>query len=43
MNVEPIALSQPEDGAGASLAMTNALRDAAMNAAQVQYVNAHAT
>ena len=33
----------PEDGAGASLAMTNALRDAAMNAQQVQYVNAHAT
>ena len=33
----------PEDGAGAALAMTNALRDAAMNAQQVQYVNAHAT
>jgi 3-oxoacyl-[acyl-carrier-protein] synthase II len=33
----------PEDGAGAALAMTNALRDAAMNPQQVQYVNAHAT
>src|SRR6202000_637446 len=33
----------PEDGAGAALAMTNALRDAAMNAQQVQYINAHAT
>jgi 3-oxoacyl-[acyl-carrier-protein] synthase II len=33
----------PADGAGAALAMTNALRDAAMNAQQVQYVNAHAT
>ena len=33
----------PEDGAGASLAMTNALRDAALNADAVHYVNAHAT
>jgi 3-oxoacyl-[acyl-carrier-protein] synthase II len=33
----------PEDGAGACLAMTNALRDAALNADAVQYVNAHAT
>lgn len=33
----------PEDGEGARLAMTNALRDAGMNPADVQYVNAHAT
>jgi 3-oxoacyl-[acyl-carrier-protein] synthase II len=33
----------PEDGEGARLAMANALRDAAMNPADVQYVNAHAT
>jgi 3-oxoacyl-[acyl-carrier-protein] synthase II len=35
--------SPPEDGAGAALAMTNALRDAAMNATDIQYINAHAT
>jgi 3-oxoacyl-[acyl-carrier-protein] synthase II len=33
----------PEDGEGARLAMTNALKDAALNPADVQYVNAHAT
>jgi 3-oxoacyl-[acyl-carrier-protein] synthase II len=33
----------PEDGAGAALAMSNALRDAGINAADVQYLNAHAT
>jgi 3-oxoacyl-[acyl-carrier-protein] synthase II len=33
----------PEDGEGARLAMVNALRDAALNAADVQYINAHAT
>jgi 3-oxoacyl-[acyl-carrier-protein] synthase II len=33
----------PEDGEGARLAMANALRDAAMNPGDVQYVNAHAT
>ena len=33
----------PEDGAGAALAMTNALRDAAMNPSDIHYVNAHAT
>lgn len=33
----------PEDGAGARLAMVNALRDAAMSADAVQYLNAHAT
>jgi 3-oxoacyl-[acyl-carrier-protein] synthase II len=33
----------PEDGAGAALAMNNALRDAAMSADAVQYINAHAT
>jgi 3-oxoacyl-[acyl-carrier-protein] synthase II len=33
----------PEDGEGARLAMANALRDAGLNADQVQYVNAHAT
>jgi 3-oxoacyl-[acyl-carrier-protein] synthase II len=33
----------PEDGAGAALAMRNALRDAQLNPADVQYLNAHAT
>ena len=33
----------PEDGDGARLAMTNALKDAQLNAADVHYVNAHAT
>ena len=33
----------PEDGEGARLAMRNALRDAALNAGEVQYINAHAT
>ncbi len=33
----------PEDGAGAALAMTNALRDAGIVAAELDYVNAHAT
>lgn len=33
----------PEDGDGARLAMRNALRDAGINADQVQYLNAHAT
>jgi 3-oxoacyl-[acyl-carrier-protein] synthase II len=33
----------PEDGAGARLSMENCLRDAGIDAADVQYVNAHAT
>jgi 3-oxoacyl-[acyl-carrier-protein] synthase II len=33
----------PEDGAGARLAMINALRDAKLNPSDVQYLNAHAT
>jgi 3-oxoacyl-[acyl-carrier-protein] synthase II len=33
----------PEDGAGAALAMSNALRDAALNPSDIQYINAHAT
>ena len=33
----------PEDGEGARLAMANALRDAALNPNEVDYVNAHAT
>jgi 3-oxoacyl-[acyl-carrier-protein] synthase II len=33
----------PEDGDGARLAMVNALKDASMNATDVQYINAHAT
>ena len=33
----------PEDGAGAALAMANALRDAGVNPAELNYVNAHAT
>jgi 3-oxoacyl-[acyl-carrier-protein] synthase II len=33
----------PEDGEGARLAMSNALKDAAMNPSEVDYINAHAT
>ncbi|GAC1694801.1 MAG: beta-ketoacyl-ACP synthase II [Steroidobacteraceae bacterium] len=33
----------PEDGEGARLAMVNALKDAALNPGDVQYINAHAT
>ena len=33
----------PEDGAGARLAMQNALRDASLNPSDIHYVNAHAT
>jgi 3-oxoacyl-[acyl-carrier-protein] synthase II len=33
----------PEDGEGARLAMANAMNDAQINAADIQYVNAHAT
>ena len=33
----------PDDGEGARLAMANALRDAGLNQADVQYINAHAT
>jgi 3-oxoacyl-[acyl-carrier-protein] synthase II len=33
----------PEDGEGARLAMVNALKDASLNANEVQYINAHAT
>ncbi len=33
----------PDDGAGAALAMRNALRDAGVNPGEVQYLNAHAT
>jgi 3-oxoacyl-[acyl-carrier-protein] synthase II len=33
----------PEDGAGARLAMSNALRDAQLNPSDVDYLNAHAT
>lgn len=33
----------PEDGAGARLAMRNALRDARLDPSTVQYLNAHAT
>jgi len=33
----------PEDGEGARLAMTNAIRDAGLNPVDVHYINAHAT
>ncbi len=33
----------PEDGEGARIAMTNAMKDASLDPASVQYVNAHAT
>ena len=33
----------PADGEGARIAMVNALRDARLNAGDVQYINAHAT
>ena len=33
----------PEDGEGARLAMSNALKDASMNPCEVHYINAHAT
>ncbi|ETS30298.1 3-oxoacyl-(acyl-carrier-protein) synthase II [Photorhabdus khanii NC19] len=35
--------SPPEDGAGAALAMENALRDAGITTKQVGYINAHGT
>jgi len=35
--------SPPENGEGARLAMANALKDAAINPSEVQYLNAHAT
>ncbi len=33
----------PEDGAGASLSMSNAIRDAGIRPQEIQYINAHAT
>ena len=33
----------PEDGSGAALSMQNALHDASVNSADIQYINAHGT
>ena len=35
--------SPPESGAGAALSMKNAIKDAKINAADIQYINAHGT
>ncbi len=35
--------SPPENGAGAALAMENALKDAKLNPSDIQYINAHGT
>jgi len=35
--------SPPEDGSGAAMSMNNALRDAGVNADQLNYINAHGT
>ncbi len=35
--------SPPESGAGAALSMKNAIKDAQINAADIQYINAHGT
>ncbi|MFT6927193.1 MAG: 3-oxoacyl-[acyl-carrier-protein] synthase II [Psychromonas sp.] len=35
--------SPPADGAGAALAMRNAIKDAKINATDIQYINAHGT
>ncbi|MEP8502158.1 ATP-binding cassette domain-containing protein, partial [Enterobacter cloacae] len=38
-----VMTSPPENGAGAALAMENAIRDAGITPAQIGYVNAHGT
>ena len=44
MSADAYHITSPsEDGAGAAQCMANALKDAGMNADQVQYINAHGT
>jgi 3-oxoacyl-[acyl-carrier-protein] synthase II len=43
MSSDAYHMTSPEDGAGAALAMVNAIRDAGIEPGQIGYVNAHGT